>query len=87
VPFEDIVAGFHQAMARRISTLVARSGLKKDFVIIGGLSKNPAIVNWVESNLKVTSLAPKAEWDPALAVALGAALFADSHRRRQQPQG
>ena len=87
VPFEDIVAGFHQAMARRISTLVARSGLKKDFVIIGGLSKNPAIVNWVESNLKVSSLAPKAEWDPALAVALGAALFADSLRRRQQTQG
>ncbi|HAR97228.1 MAG TPA: benzoyl-CoA reductase, bzd-type, subunit Q [Deltaproteobacteria bacterium] len=87
VPLEDVAAGFHQAMARRISTLVARSGLKKDFVIIGGLSKNPAIVNWVESNLKVASLAPKTGWDPALTVALGAALFAHSHCRRQSPEG
>ena len=87
VPLEQIIAAYHYAMAKRISTLVARAGVKKDFVIIGGLAKNPGIVNWVESNLKVSSLAPKPEWDPALAVALGAALFADSLRRRQQPQG
>jgi predicted CoA-substrate-specific enzyme activase len=82
-PFEEVVAGYHHAMARRISTLAARSGVKKDFVIIGGLSKNPAIVNWVESNLKVSRLAPKPEWDPAITVALGAALFAYSSYRSQ----
>lgn len=80
-PFEEVVAGYHHAMARRISTLVGRAGLTKDFVIIGGLAKNPAITNWVESNLKVGSLAPKPDWDPALIVALGAALFADSFSR------
>jgi benzoyl-CoA reductase subunit A len=84
VPLEEIIAGYHQAMAKRISTLVARAGLKKDFVVIGGLTKNPAIMNWLESNLKVSSLAPKAEWDPAITVALGAALFADSFCKRQR---
>jgi activator of 2-hydroxyglutaryl-CoA dehydratase len=71
-------------MAKRISTLVARSGVKKDFVIIGGLAKNPGIIDWLESILKVSSLAPKPEGDPTLTVALGAALFADVFYRRQQ---
>ena len=75
---EEVIAGYHYAMAKRISTLVARSGVKKDFVIIGGLAKNPGITNWVESILKVTGLAPKPDWDPALTTALGAALFAES---------
>jgi predicted CoA-substrate-specific enzyme activase len=77
VPLEQVIAAFHYAMAKRISTLVARSGVKKDFVIIGGLAKNPGIIDWVESILKVNRLAPKPEWDPTLTVALGAALFAD----------
>ena len=76
VPLEQVIAGYHCAMAKRISTLVARSGVKKDFVIIGGLAKNPGIIHWLESILKVSRLAPKPEWDPALTVALGAALFA-----------
>jgi predicted CoA-substrate-specific enzyme activase len=82
VPLEQIIAAFHYAMAKRISTLVARSGMKKDFVIIGGLARNPGIMDWVESNLKVGRLAPKPEWDPALTTALGAALFADAFYRR-----
>jgi len=84
VPLEKVIAAYHYAMAKRISTLVARSGMKKDFVIIGGLAKNPGIINWVESNLKVSRLAPKPEWDPTVTVALGAALFADAFNRRQQ---
>jgi activator of 2-hydroxyglutaryl-CoA dehydratase len=58
--------------------------LKKDFVIIGGLAKNRGIVDSMERDLKVSRLAPKPEWDPALTVALGAALFADAFYRRQQ---
>jgi len=85
VPIEQVIAGYHYAMAKRISTLVARSGVKKDFVIIGGLAKNPGIIDRVESILKVSRLAPKPEWDPVLTVALGAALFADAFYRRQQP--
>jgi predicted CoA-substrate-specific enzyme activase len=84
VPLEQVIGAYHYAMAKRISTLVARSGVKKDFVIIGGLAKNPGIIDWLESILKVSRLAPKPEWDPTLTAALGAALFADSCYRRQQ---
>jgi predicted CoA-substrate-specific enzyme activase len=83
VPVEQVIAGYHYAMAKRISTLVARSGMKKDFVIIGGLAKNAGITDRVESVLKVRRLAPKPEWDPTLTAALGAALFADAFYRRQ----
>jgi len=82
VPLEQVIAAYHYAMAKRISTLVARSGLKKDFVIIGGLAKNPGIIDWLESILNVSRLATKPEWDPTLTVALGAALFADTFYRR-----
>ena len=82
VPLEQIIAAYHYAMAKRISTLVARSGVKKDFVIIGGLAKNPGIIDRVESILKVSRLAPKPEWDQQVIVALGAALFADAFYRR-----
>jgi predicted CoA-substrate-specific enzyme activase len=84
VPVEEVIAGYHHAMAKRMSTLVARAGMKKDFVIIGGLAKNRGIIDSLESNLKVSGLAPKPEWDPAVTVALGAALFADASYRGQQ---
>jgi len=84
IPLEQVIAGYHHAMAKRISTMVARSGVKKDFVIIGGLAKNPGITDRLETILKISRLAPKPEWDPGLAVALGAALFADAFYRRQQ---
>ncbi len=84
VPLEQVIAAYHHAMAKRISTLVARSGVKKDFVVIGGLAKNPGIMDWLESNLKVSRLAPKPEWDPTLTAALGAALFADAFCKGQQ---
>jgi activator of 2-hydroxyglutaryl-CoA dehydratase len=83
VPLEQVIAGYHYAMAKRISTLVGRAGLKKDFVIIGGLAKNPGITVRVESILNVSRLVPKPEWDPAVIVALGAALFADGFNRQQ----
>jgi benzoyl-CoA reductase subunit A len=83
VPPEQVIAAYHNAMAKRISILVARAGLKEDFVVIGGLAKNPGIIHWLDSILKVSRLAPKPEWDPTLTPALGAALFADTFYRRQ----
>jgi len=84
VPVEQIIAAYHYAMAKRISILVARSGIKKDFVIIGGLAKNPGIMHWLESILNVSRLAPQPEWDLTLITALGAALFADAFYKRKQ---
>jgi predicted CoA-substrate-specific enzyme activase len=83
VPPEEVIAGYHHAMAKRISTLVGRAGIKEDLVIIGGLAKNPGIIHSLESNLKVRSLVPKPEWDPQVVVALGAALVADAFHRNK----
>ena len=83
VPQEQVIAAYHYAMAKRISTLAARSGVKKDFVVIGGLAKNAGIMDYLESILKVSRLAPKPEWDPAVTVALGAALLANAFTMRQ----
>jgi benzoyl-CoA reductase subunit A len=82
VPTEAVIAGYHRAMARRISTLVARAGMKEDLVIIGGLAKNPGIIHSLERDLKVSGLASKPEWDPQVIVALGAALVAGAFHRR-----
>ncbi len=76
VPAEHVIAGYMQAMAERIATLVARSGMKKDFVVIGGLANNAALIGRVEGILQVSGLPQKPGWDPAMTVALGAALFA-----------
>jgi len=84
VPVEQVIAAYHHAMAKRISTLVGRAGVKEDFVIIGGLTRNPGIIERLEGFLRVSRLTPKPEWDPAVTVALGAALFADAFYRQQQ---
>ncbi len=76
VPLNQIIAAYHYAMAERISGLVAKLGVKEDFVIVGGLAKNPGIVYWLEKVLEVSRLPPQPEWDPALTSALGAALLA-----------
>ncbi len=83
MPVEELIAGYYHAVARRISTLVNRLGMKKDFVIIGGLARNPGITGLVEGILKVSSLAPDPEWDPALVPVLGAALYAEGFCKRQ----
>jgi len=84
VPLEQVIAAYHYAMAKRISTLVGRSGVKKDLVIIGGLAKNPGIIEWLERILNISRSDPKPEWDLTLITALGAALFADGFYRRQR---
>lgn len=84
LPLEQAVTAYHYAMAKRLSTLVGRAGVKKEFVIIGGLAKNPGITGWVDKLVDVHRLAPKPGWDPALTSALGAAIFADSLSRKQR---
>ena len=70
----DITAGINQAMARRIKSLVARIGIKKDVCFTGGVAKNPGVVNSIEEILDVKVV--KMPEDPQIIGALGAALFA-----------
>jgi benzoyl-CoA reductase subunit A len=84
VPTGQVIAGYHNAMTRRISTLVNKLGLEDDLAIIGGVAGNPGIIKWLEKILGVSRLEPKPEWDSILTVALGAAIFADGSYRVQQ---
>jgi bzd-type benzoyl-CoA reductase Q subunit len=72
-PKEKVAAAYHAAMADRIVDLLTRVGIEKDFVITGGVAKNPGITQRLERLLGIKPLTPK--MDPILAGAIGAALF------------
>lgn len=79
---EMVLAAYTRAMAIRMSHLVNRVGLEREFVITGGQSKNIGIVKRIETVLNVKTL-PSPDWkrgglDPMIAGAIGAALFAKS---------
>jgi activator of 2-hydroxyglutaryl-CoA dehydratase len=84
VQVEQVIAAYHDAMARRLRTLVSRFGMEKDFVVIGGLAKNPQLRARLEGILNTDILAPKTEWGPSFTTALGAAFFANSSVSRQK---
>ena len=72
-PKEKVLAAYCSAMAHRVSTLVERIGVKKEFAITGGIAKNPGVVNRLAKELGVEPL--KTDQDTQLAGAIGAALF------------
>jgi bzd-type benzoyl-CoA reductase Q subunit len=80
-PKEKVLAAYMRAMAVRMCKLLERVGFEPDFVITGGQSKNPGIVNRVEEILGVKRLPPPPQWmenglDPMAAGGIGAAIFA-----------
>ncbi len=77
VPPEQIVAGYYQAMASRIATLVNRQGLKNDVAIVGGVARNPGMVSIIQRLLGTDTLGQSAS-DPMFTVAFGAAIWADA---------
>ncbi|MCJ7713769.1 benzoyl-CoA reductase, bzd-type, subunit Q, partial [Candidatus Bathyarchaeota archaeon] len=85
---EKVLAAYTRAMAVRMSNLVKRVGLEKEFVITGGQSKNIGIVSRIENVLNITCL-PSPEWktgglDPMIAGAIGAALFGKALYLKEQ---
>ncbi|MBI4713109.1 MAG: benzoyl-CoA reductase, bzd-type, subunit Q [Planctomycetes bacterium] len=73
---EKVLAAYCSAMAHRVFTLLEKIGVEKDFVITGGISKNTGVVKRLETELKLTALPKPPQYDPQLAGAIGAALFA-----------
>ncbi|HEY82133.1 MAG TPA: 2-hydroxyglutaryl-CoA dehydratase [Dehalococcoidia bacterium] len=71
---EDILAGVHQALADKISTLVERVGLEKDCTISGGGALDIGLVRSIEEKLSLKLLVPP---QPQLVTALGAAIMAE----------
>jgi len=70
---EDILAGIHASVAKKVSGLAVRVGYLPQVAMSGGVAKNRGIVRAMEQELKCPILVPE---DCQMAGAIGAALFA-----------
>ncbi len=85
---EKVLAAYSSAMAQRVVSLLERVGVEREFGITGGIAKNKGVVTRVEKRLGLTALTPN--YDPQIAGALGAAMFAQAFvekNNRQQAGG
>jgi len=73
VAIEDIVAGIHHSVAKRVAALVYRIGIVKDVAMSGGVALNKGVINAMSREFKTDILVHE---DCQLVGALGAALFA-----------
>ena len=72
-PIPNVLAGIHQAVAKRVAGLVLRVGIMPDVALTGGVAQNRGIVRALEEELRCDLAIPA---DPQITGALGAALFA-----------
>ncbi|MBI4591510.1 MAG: 2-hydroxyglutaryl-CoA dehydratase [Candidatus Rokubacteria bacterium] len=70
---EDILAGLHKAVAKRVAAMVKALGVREEAVFTGGVSKNRGVVKWLEERLGM-AFTPLPD-DPQYAGALGAAVL------------
>ena len=71
---EDIAAGLHYGIARRVGNLVRRLGIKKSLGFVGGVAKNGGLRKALEDFLCVGFAS--IDEDPQIVGALGAAVLA-----------
>lgn len=69
---EDVCAGIHRSIAKRIAGLSKRMEIEEDLVMTGGVANNFGVVKAVENELKFKIKLPSI---PQLTGALGAALY------------
>lgn len=69
----DIIAGLHEAIGRRMVSMVKGVGLRHPIMMSGGVAKNQGVVQVLSRLLKNEVLVPE---EPQTVGALGAALFA-----------
>jgi len=72
-PREDILAGIHSAIARKILALAGRQGIQEEVTMTGGVAKNKGVVEALRGVLKMGINVPP---EPQIIGALGAALKA-----------
>lgn len=70
---EDIVAGLHAAIAKRIVSMVKRVGLSPPVAMAGGVAKNLGVVKAIEEEIGEPLVVPR---EPQIVGALGAAILA-----------
>ncbi|MBQ6454312.1 MAG: 2-hydroxyglutaryl-CoA dehydratase [Coriobacteriales bacterium] len=74
-PREDMVAGIHRAVSRRVAIMGRTVGYRDTVAFTGGVAKNIGIKHFLEETLKTEILVPV---QPQIMGALGAALLADA---------
>jgi predicted CoA-substrate-specific enzyme activase len=70
---EDIVRGLNRSVAAKVTALAGRSGLEHEWMMTGGVARNPGVVAALEERLGGKVILPG---EPELCGALGAALIA-----------
>ena len=78
---EDILAGLHEAVAKRVLSLVKRVGVADKFVITGGIGRNVGLVSRIEERLDGLKITLPQE--PMIVGAVGAALFASDRAKKK----
>lgn len=69
----DIARGVHEAIAGKAVSLMKRVGLHPDYMMTGGVARNPGVVKAVSERIGAPLKVPE---NPDLVGAIGAALFA-----------
>ncbi|HAF62483.1 MAG TPA: 2-hydroxyglutaryl-CoA dehydratase [Anaerolineaceae bacterium] len=70
---EDIVQGLNRSVAAKVTALAGRRKLEREWMMTGGVARNPGVVAAVEERLGGNVLLPE---EPEICGALGAALIA-----------
>ncbi|MFC2016186.1 acyl-CoA dehydratase activase [Chloroflexota bacterium] len=76
---ENIIAGIHKAMARRIAIMGKSVSFKKDVVFTGGVARNVGMKKALEEEINLEILIPE---EPQIMGALGAAILAKSEYKK-----
>ena len=84
IPVEDIVAGVHDAIARRAVNMIGRLKAEPDVVFTGGVAKNAGVVEAIKDNLGCEVLVPE---DPLLSGAIGAAILGKEYTLKARAKG
>lgn len=84
VALEDILAGVHQAFARRIISIVSKIDMKREVVLTGGGAKNAGLVKYLDRQIGFPLTSPS---EPLITGALGAALAAEQLWQRSVADG
>lgn len=71
---EDILAGVHRALAKKLSALIDRVSLEKECAISGGGGLDVGLISSVEEELGIQLMVPS---NPQIITALGAAIMAE----------
>ena len=75
-PREDIIAGLHRAVSRRVGILGRQVGYKEQIAFTGGVALNTGIIHFLEEFLKTELVIPD---PPQIMGAIGAALLVKSN--------